>query len=235
VRAAAGLLVAVLLLTACGQQPDRLGSEEPGAVAAAQPCPEALDRDAPVPAQPAAALSAQLAPDEVPQAVLVCQYGDAQGRGTAALEGARELSGGLDALPGDLAVPAGTDSGPCTAMGGPLVPYLVQLRYAEQVVWLRTHDEVNGCALVTNGAFTSGTYLGGQVAASYDAGAWVEAPSRRVGGPTSDCPAGPSARAGQEQELVPAGWNEVVVCRSSQAGSTATTLPAGGRTTWSRC
>lgn len=241
---ALALLVAVpvgLAVSAGGV--DRLVEEgspaAPGATtpAPAAPCPATLSTsgtagEAQVPAPPPEALEGALVPAEPPLAVSICRYGDAapfsQPDGEppeeVGLEGERALESGLERIPGDLALPAGTSPGVCTLVGGPIVPYLVQLRYDASTVWLFTRSDFNSCELVTNGAFTSAVYVGGQVEASYDAGAWVPPPPPRAGGGETPCPTTPSGRAGQETTLVPDGWTELVVCRTGGGTQTATTV-----------
>lgn len=192
----------------------------------AQPCPPSIAPNAPsLPAPTPPELAGALVPDEPPLAVTICRYADIAYRGydqpprpeQVALDGRQELRTGLQDLPGDLAVPPPAGGGLCTLKGGAVIPYLVQLRYAARTVWLSTSEEPNSCANVTNGLFTSGTYVGGQVAASFAAGGWVPAP-RPDNAPATQCPTGPDGRAGQERDLVPDGWTQLVVCQSSPDG-----------------
>lgn len=215
---------------------DSSPSTAPAEPAPADPCPTDVPRDNPsripaVPAPPPADFAGSLVPDQVPTAVTICRYADTSpGSGSASassepdgLQGERELLGGLENLPADLAVPAGLEIGLCTAIGGAVIPYLVRLTYPAGTVWLSTMSEVNGCSLVSNGEFTSPVYVAGQVARSYDAGSWVpDAP--RDGGPTpSACGSTPSGRAGAERDLVPAGWTGLSLCEGS--GSAQTSRP----------
>lgn len=184
-------------------------------------CPDVLpvpDGERSVPAPPAIGPADQLVPDAVPDAALVCRYAntsifDTQGTrpqpSTVPLEGQRRLDGGLDQLPDDLALPAGESFGACSDAGGPTVPHLMRLDYPTGSVWVSTSTEVNSCAVVTNGAFTAAVYVAGQVAASYEAGAWVEAQPRFEG----PCRLSRNGRAGQERTLVPAGWTTLELCR----------------------
>lgn len=205
-------------------------SRPAGSPPPAEPCPAVLDTSPggppAVPAPPPAGLSGALVPGEFPIAVAVCRYTDAGAFGPTgdgeppeqvALDGERELTRGLEQLPYDLAVPAGTEVGGCRLVGGPLVPYLMRLTYPAGTVWVATRSDLNSCELVTNGAFTSAVYVGDQVAASFDAGAWVAEPSIDDG-PGGACPFGPAGRAGQETELVPAGWTTLTVCVQDGTG-----------------
>jgi hypothetical protein len=208
------------------------------APSAPDPCPAQLpveDAEPSVIAPPAAGPPDRLVPEQVPTAALVCRYGDSgifgPGSPTArptsvVLEGERALTAGLERVPDDLAVPAGSSFGACSLAGGPMVPHLVRFDYPAGPVWVSTSTEVNSCALATNGAFTAAVYVGDQVAASFDAGAWVDDPPSSFLTPEDACPRGPTGRAGQERAMVPDGWDEVVVCRSGegQPERTARTL-----------
>lgn len=208
------------------------------APSAPEPCPAQLpveDAEPSVVAPPAAGPPDRLVPEQVPTAALVCRYGDTgifgPGSPTArpasvALEGERTLTAGLEGVPDDLALPAGTRFGSCTEAGGPMVPHLVRFDYPAGPVWVSTSTDVNACAVVTNGAFTAAIYVADQVAASFDARAWVDDPPSPFDVADNPCPRGPTGRAGQERVMVPDGWDELVVCRSelNQPAATARTL-----------
>jgi hypothetical protein len=208
------------------------------APSAPEPCPAQLPVDAgerSVVVPPSVGPPDRLVPAQVPTAALVCRYGDSgifgPGSPTArpasvALEGERTLTAGLERVPDDLALPAGSGFGFCTDAGGPMVPHLVRFDYPAGPVWVSTSTETNSCAVVTNGAFTAAVYVGDQVAASFDASAWVDDPPNPFVMPEDACPRGPTGRAGQERAMVPDGWDEVVVCRSGegQPERTARTL-----------
>jgi hypothetical protein len=234
----AGALAAVVLtavplgvLALSDRDADRLlspatTSPTPTAAASApppEPCPASLRPDgARVPTPPPPELSDALVPREPPLAVTICRYGDIQYQGggqspqrpeEVALEGERAVSGGFDRLPDDLALPGGSGPGFCTAIGGAVIPYLVQLQYERTTVWLSTSSEPNSCAFVSNGTFVSAVYVGGQVAAAYETGTWPP-PEPRWPGEPSACSAA-TRRAGQEHAMVPDGWVRLVVCRPS--------------------
>jgi hypothetical protein len=234
--AGATLLLAGVLVAVSGQPSDDdrvVTAASPSAAAAAPspppaaPCPETLGTapgDRSVPAPPPEELASALVPADAPLAATVCRYGDAslQGFGqsaappdTVALEGSRRLEGGLSDVPDDLALPAGDEVGPCTLVGGPIVPYLLQLQYETGTVWVRTSSDLNSCELVTNGRFTSAVYVGGQVEASYAEGSWVPAPRPWNAPDDGACPRVPTGRAGQEDSLVPPGWQSLVLCATS--------------------
>lgn len=253
--ASAGAAIAVLLvaiplvgLRALPQSADRVvsGDAVPSAAASpsaapspppAAPCPPVLatardERSLPASSHPG--LDLALVPAEPPLAATVCRYGDAQNTGfgqssgppdEVALEGSRSLRAGLEGIPDDLAVPSGTAIGPCTLMGGPVIPYLLHLQYEDGTVWVRTSSDLNRCALVTNGAFTSPVYVAGQVEASYEAQAWVAAPERAGGPDPGECRPSRIGRAGQEVSLVPSGWEALVLCRQQGAEQVARVIP----------
>lgn len=224
--AAAGALVTLLALPVLALGLPRLAERDtlvasPAPVA--EPCPQQLpvttDREPSVVPPPSSGPAGRLVPAEVPRAALVCRYEDSsiftrsgnRSRPTSvALAGQRALAAGLERIASDLALPAGSAYGFCTQAGGPTVPHLLRLDYASESVWVSTSTDVNGCALVTNGAFTAPVYVGGQVAASFDAGAWVDPPLRE--GFADPCRLSKAGRAGQETALVPDGWTGLDVC-----------------------
>lgn len=229
------VLLAALVAIAVRDDGDDQLVAEGGSLAATEPCPERLpvaDDERSVAAPPAPGPSDRLVPQQVPTAVLVCRYEDTSIFGPTGtrerpteveLDAERVLTAGLERLPDDLAVPRGEAFGVCSSAGGPTVPYLLRLDYPRGPVWLSTSTEVNSCAVVTNGAFTAASYVGRQVEASYDARAWVPEPAL-PGLSETPCPRTPTGRAGQEQVLVPQGWDELVVCRSGAGSVTARQL-----------
>ena len=203
------LLLAAVLLTACGEITD--ASDQPSAAPTAPACPATLDaRDLRpvVPARPTAAgAEDRMVPEGLPDSVTICRYSGVAA-GPSSLEGSRDLAV-FDTVADDLHLPAAIDGEgrACTLIGGVHVPYLVRLQYPSGTVWVSTYSEPNGCQDTGNGAFTSKVYVGGDVAASYDAGRWTRAPSR------SDNPCFDRVgRAGQERALLPDGATSIRVC-----------------------
>lgn len=156
------------------------GSPDPPAIppADAQPCPAAYDTAAPqpwVPAPPVTETAGRLAPDADPVEVVLCRYAPVT-TGPAALDGPPvRIGSDLLRVRTDLQVPAKTASGRACSPEGPRTPYLARLTYADGDLWVASTDTANGCADTGNGVFVSGSARGEQLAASYDAGAWVPA------------------------------------------------------------
>lgn len=155
-------------------------SADPAAVppADAQPCPAAYDTSAPqpwVPAPPGTETEGRLAPDADPVAIVLCRYA-AVTTGPAALDGPPvRIGADLQRVRTDLQVPPKpADNRTCTPEG-PQVPYLARLTYADGELWVSSTHSANGCAATGNGVFVSGSSRGAQLAASYDAEAWVPA------------------------------------------------------------
>lgn len=166
-----------------------------------------------VPSPPTAdGTAGRLVPASVPTSAVLCRYSVLR-QEPSTLEGQVELSG-LDAVPGDLALPAKLpgESHACTAVGGPSTPYLLRLDYPSGTVWVGSHDEVNACVDTTNGAFTSSIYIGRDLAASYVAHRWQQATHLGAGALACYERVG---RAGQEHVLVPPGAVRISVCRDS--------------------
>lgn len=215
---------------------DSSPSTAPAEPAPADPCPTDVPRDSPsgipaVPAPPPAGFAGSLVPDQVPTAVTICRYADTSpGSGSASassepdgLQGERELLGGLENLPADLAVPAGLETGTCTLIGGGVVPHLLRLSYPTGTLWLSTTSDPNNCSLVSNGEFTSAVYVGQQVSASYEAREWVADPQTEGPSPSA-CAFARSGRAGQERAFVPTGWATLTVCQGGD-GTDMTARP----------
>ena len=155
-------------------------SADPAAVppADAQPCPAEYDTATPqpwVPAPPGTETEGRLAPDADPVEVVLCRYA-AVTTGPAALDGPPVRIGvDLQRVRTDLQVPPkAADNRACTPED-PRVPYLARLTYPDGDLWVSSTDTANGCADIGNGVFVSGSSRGAQLAASYDAGAWVSA------------------------------------------------------------
>jgi len=153
---------------------------DPAAVppADAQPCPAGYDTAAPqpwVPEPPGTGTEGRLAPDADPVEVVLCRYA-AVTSGPAALDGpAVRIGADLQRVRTDLQVPPKVaDNRPCMPED-PRVPYLARLSYADGDLWVSSTNTANGCADTGNGVFVSGSSRGAQLAASYDAGAWVPA------------------------------------------------------------
>ncbi|MCW2615870.1 MAG: hypothetical protein JWN08_2864, partial [Frankiales bacterium] len=157
----------------------------------------------------------RLAPDADPVEVLVCRYEDVSGSraGPASLVGERVVTAGLDRVRHDLLLPELLPGGTraCTAMGGPVVPHLARLSYADGDLWLAATRDPNSCQDSGNGAFTTSAYLGEVLQQSFDAATWSSPPAPAAG----SCASSGSGRAGQERTLVPPGWSALAVCRPS--------------------
>ena len=205
-----GLVAAVLALSACGP-PDSVPPE----AGPEQRCPSALPSTAGdpwVPAPPTTETAGRLVPDADPVDVLVCRYGDLAGSDSAALEVDGRLQDGRELIRTDLLLPARVEGVErvCTSVGGPVVPHLARLRYADGELWLSAVQEPNGCTASGNGAFVSSAYLGDRLAEALRSGSWLQ--------PDQDpCAQGRQGRAGQEQALAPAGWTSLVVCTEDGA------------------
>lgn len=132
-----------------------------------------------VPAPPGTQTDGRLAPDADPVEVVLCRYA-AVTTGRAGLDGPPvRISADLQRVRTDLQVPARVAQDRACTSEGPQVPYLARLTYADGDLWISSTDTANGCAATGNGVFVSGSSRGGQLAASYDAGAWVPAVGSR--------------------------------------------------------
>lgn len=205
----------LVLLTGCGS--DQVGQPDTG-FPYLEPeqvegpiCPKAFDESAEtpwVPAPPSTETPGRLVLDADPVEAVVCRYipeGEVE---------QRELTDGLDRIRHDLLLPQklSDQTRACTLIGGTPVPHLMHLRYADGDGWVSATEEPNSCTDSGNGEFVSASYLGGQLAASYDAGAWVAAPEPR------GCTGDGRGRLGQERTLVPTGWSSLHVCRPAGSG-----------------
>jgi hypothetical protein len=204
-RRAAGALLAVVLLTACGG-PDEGGAvATPASASPADGCPQrwgGSDDEPWVPAPPTTETPGRLVPDADPVEATVCRYD-----GSGALEGDVVLQDGLDRIRTDLLVPARVEGAalPCVPTGGEAVPHLLRLRYADGDLWLAAVQRQDACTTSGNGVFVSSAFLGDALERSYRSGGWV---------PPDLDPCAPTAlgRAGQERSLLPPGWTSLVVC-----------------------
>lgn len=203
------LLVPLLLiaLAACGE--GAAPSADPTPQGLRQPCPVEFEVGVPspwVPSPPDTQTEGRLVPDADPVDAVVCRYTP-----EGALEGAVELTDGLDRIRHDLLVPEklADQERVCTLAGGPQVPHLMRLSYADGDLWLSAVQDVNSCRETGNGAFVSPAYLGGRFAQAYETTAWPPAPEPK------GCGGSGTGRAGQEEELVPPGWESLVVCSGS--------------------
>lgn len=144
----------------------------------AQPCPATYDTVAPqpwVPALPGTETEGRLAPDADPVEVVLCRYA-APAAGPAPLDGPPvRITADLLRVRTDLQVPPKPGGARACTPEGPRVPYLARLTYADGDLWVASAATANGCADTGNGVFVSGSSRGAQLAASYDAGAWVPA------------------------------------------------------------
>ena len=136
-----------------------------------------------VPAPPTTETPGVLVPDADPVTAVVCRYEPlaggtpTSGAGPAALVGEVSLASGLDRVRLDLAAspPAAGPPPTCPATGGPRVPYLLRLDYADGSLWVSSVQDPGSCAASGNGVFVTGTHLGGVLARSYDLAAWSPA------------------------------------------------------------
>lgn len=157
-------------------------SPAPSEPAALDGCPASFRASATpwVPAPPTTETPGRLVPDADPVTAVVCRYQPlasgtpTSGAGPAALVGEVPLASGLDRVRLDLAAspPAAGPPPTCPAAGGPRVPYLLRLDYADGSLWVSSVQDPGSCAASGNGVFVTGTHLGGVLARSYDAAAW---------------------------------------------------------------
>jgi hypothetical protein len=199
------------------------------APAAAESCPAVLDnlpgRPPTVPAPPPVGWHGALVPGQAPVAAAICRYSDASAFSGAAtgreppeqvaLESERQLTGGLDDVVSDLSVPAGTEVGGCTLVGGPIVPYLLRLTYPTGTVWVGSRSDLNSCELVTNGAFTSAVYVGTSRRLVRGRRLGPDAAGGRR--PPTAARSAPVGRAGQERSWSRR-WTTLTVCLQDGAG-----------------
>ena len=136
-----------------------------------------------VPAPPTTETPERLAPDADPVTAVVCRYEPLAG-GTptssaapTALVGEVPLGGGLDRVRLDLAAarPAAGPPRACPTTGGPRVPHLLRLDYADGSLWVSSVQDPGSCAASGNGVVVTDTHLGGVLSRSYDAAAWSPA------------------------------------------------------------
>ena len=220
-------LAAVVLLLALSGCGDRVAGSASGSatptVDVAAGCPEQVPaHEGPwVPERPTTETEGRLVPDADPVSALVCRY---EGRGfdgplgeedAAPLAGQVELTEGLEHLRHDLLLPEGLDGQrrACTLIGGQSRPYLMRLEYADGGLWVSSVHDPNSCQDSGNGDFTTNAYLGGRLEAAFTSRRWEPAAA-------TPCVGAPGGRAGQERELVPAGWRSMTIC-SSRAGQGA--------------
>ena len=208
------LLAAVLAVSSCGDGRDVAApgsSVGPGTLDGACPSVYPAVEGVWVPEVPSAETTGRLVPDADPVLARICRYQARQNSGEPVpldLAGEVDVTAGLAAVRRDLHLPALLEGSgrSCTLVGGPLVPHLVRLDYADGSVWVSAVQEPNSCTDSGNGTFTTGFPLGERVAASFDSGRWQPAPQ------PVRCFAGAGGRAGQEQQLVPDGWTSITVC-----------------------
>lgn len=207
------LLLVPLLLVACGGGDGAaLSAPSPSATAqVVQSCPEEFrpgGTEPWVPAEPTTQTPGRLVPDADPVEALVCRYGEAE-----ELVGQVVLTDGLNSLRHDLLVPeklAGQEE-ICTLIGGRPVPHLMRLTYADGDLWVSAVQDPNSCTDTGNGDFVSSAYLGDRLAAAYDGRSWPAAPE------LDGCTGPGVGRAGQEDALVPEGWQSLLVCTGDSA------------------
>ncbi|RBQ14274.1 hypothetical protein DP939_41395 [Spongiactinospora rosea] len=161
----------------------------------------------------------------VPVKAMICAYPGVNDKpGGERLAGTRTLTAGVRAMARDIAwTPIGTGRGVCTAMAGPMTNYLVRFAYPDgSALWLGSAEEVNSCAITTNGTVASGSYIGAYITAAYRTGTWR--PVRQT-----DACQGTTGRRGQEDTMVPGEPVSVTVCRRTSPVETATRLRYGAR------
>ncbi|MEV6980363.1 hypothetical protein AB0M95_03765 [Sphaerisporangium sp. NPDC051017] len=153
-----------------------------------------------------------LVPGE-PVEAMICAYpGTNMNPGGERLAGVRVLKADAATMARDLAyLPVTTSDDPnriCTAAGGPMTNFLVRFAYSGgEALWVGGAEEVNSCALATNGTVKVPTYVGGSLGIAYRQGAW------RIMEPEDPCKGRLPSRRGQDEFLVPDGAVAVVVCR----------------------
>lgn len=202
------LLLVPLLLAACGGG-DGAASSAPSPSASApvvEGCPEQFSSTGTepwVPAAPTTETPGRLVPDADPVEALLCRYSESE-----ELAGEVVLTEGLSSVRHDLLVPEELEGREqvCTLIGGGLVPHLMRLTYADGDLWVSAVQDPNSCTGTGNGDFVSSAYLGERLATAYDSRSWPVAP--RVDG----CTGGGTGRLGQEDALVPEGWQSLLVC-----------------------
>lgn len=200
------LLLVPLLLVACGggERAELSAPSPPADVVEA--CPEQFSSTGTepwVPAEPTTETPGRLVPDADPVEALLCRYGEAE-----ELAGQVVLTEGLNGLRHDLLVPEELEGREqvCTLIGGGLVPHLMRLTYADGDLWVSAVQDPNSCTGTGNGDFVSSAYLGDRLAAAYDSRSWPAAPQ------VDGCTGGGTGRLGQEDALVPEGWQSLLVC-----------------------
>jgi hypothetical protein len=240
VRAAGARLVAVLMLTACGPVPFEVGRATAPPLELPTPTgpsvgPPTRDGACPaefpggqspwVPEVPSTDTAGRLVPDADPVSAFVCRYGELGAPGQAVpLAGTADVTQGLDRVRSDLALPEALEGRgrACTQIGGPVVPHLVRLDYADGSLWLSAVTEANSCTDSGNGDFVTSAYLGDRLASAFDSGRWPAAPE------VSGCFSGAGGRAGEEERLVPAGWTSALACTRAPDGSSPSSEPLTG-------
>ncbi|GII34077.1 hypothetical protein Pmi06nite_75190 [Planotetraspora mira] len=230
---------ALVALTACGTAepptraiPQTPSAGSPGTSTAAAPsapksCPGQWGGDGIggwVPAASDVAGAAESLVPGSPVEALICAYpGDNTNPGGERLAGTRTLKDGAGQLARDLGyLPVGsTDSGACTAMGGPMTNYLIRFGYADgRSLWVGSAEEVNHCAMTTNGTAGSSTYVGDRITDAYRKG---PATSAREKDPCRTW----MARRGQNARMVPDEPTSLVVCRLDPQGGQASRTEYG--------
>lgn len=182
--------------------------------ALAPACPDtyvARGRTPPVPpVQEGSGPADRLVPAPVPAAAVICRYSPLKAAGGSRLQGQRVLHGGLESVPDDLNVPAPVSGqrSACTLVGSAQIPIRLGLSYGRTVTWVATVENVNGCQDVTNGRFSSHTYVADELETAYQRVRW----DLRHVRPSAACPAALLDRAGQDRVLVPTGATRLVVC-----------------------
>jgi hypothetical protein len=228
--------IALVALMACGtaepptravpQTPTPSANESPGGSTASVPaapksCPKRWGGDGAGGWVPAASDVAgagdSLVPGD-PVEALICAYpGDNTNPGAERLAGTRTLKDTAGQMARDLGyLPVGSsDNGACTAMGGPMTNYLIRFAYADgRSLWVGSAEEVNHCAMTTNGTASSRTYVGDRITAAYRKGTWKSAGGK-------DLCATWMERRGQNARMVPDDPTSVLVCRLDPQGGQA--------------
>jgi len=148
-----------------------------------------------------------MAPAETPTAVTICRY---SGNPHAQLVGTQRIQAGFALAATDLAwLPlhlAGT-SYSCAAALTRTFDFLVLLQYRHGHVWVS--GDTDGCSGTTNGTVFSDFGAGSDVERAYLTGRWTFSHNGQA---PDACDTPPSARLGQEHQLVPGTPIRLTLC-----------------------
>jgi hypothetical protein len=192
---------------------------------AAPTCPTKLTGAPPtVPAPPTKGLDAtdRLVPAEAPLHAVVCRYGADQARDgrtkpsknadPVSATGARQLTGGLNAIPADLLLPPRSADFACAGVGiGAHADYLMGLSYPTGTIWL-TSPSVDDCTESGNGRFTTYGAFGDQMASAFASGRWTSKSPPPASQLEQNPCLGGIGRLGQERSMVPDSPVSITAC-----------------------